>query len=395
MGFNKIYANALLRLRRVKELIKKNPQKAGVIIFAGIIILSFVVIKFGSKDNLPVSQDVYVQVQNVKSESIDNLSELSGTLEPIEEATVSFEVSGTVNSLNVQEGSEVKIGEILANVDSQNYDLQAQQAQGAAEQAGSALSQVQSAYNQATISFQRSETLYNAGAISKSDYENAQNSLSAAAEQKQQASAAYKQAYSAEQQAELAAAKTSLKATINGVVISKYISKGQLVSAGAPACKIGNIDKLKVSLLVPDSEISSWKKGDKISVNLYDKLAEGEVTNIFPSTNEKTGGITVEVTVDNADRKWYSGQVVTCSHKTDRTAAIYVPKEAVISNGGSSAYVFLLHNNIAVKTEVTIGTLKNNLFEIKSGIQENEMIIIKGADRLSDGDKVKVIGSDK
>ena len=395
MVFNKICANALLQLRKAQEFIKKKPKKASVIVLAGILVLLFGVDKFGFKNDLPVSQEVYVQVQNVKAESIDNFSGLSGTLEPIEAATVSFEVSGTVKSLNIQEGSEVKIGEILATVDSQSYDLQAEQAQGAAEQAGAAQRQAQTAYNQAVTNFQRSETLYNAGALSKSDYENAQNSLSAAAEQKQQASAAYKQAYSAEQQAELAAAKTSLKATINGVVISKYISKGQLVSAGAPACKIGNIDKLKVSLLVPDSEISSWKKGDKISVNLYDKSAEGEVTNIFPSTNEKTGGITVEVTVDNAEHKWYSGQVVSCSHKSDSTAAIYVPKEAVISNGGSSAYVFLLHNNIAVKTDVTIGTLRNNLFEIKSGLKENEMIIIKGADRLSDGDKVKVIGSDK
>ena len=264
MVFNKICANALLQMRRAQEFIAKNPKKAAVIVVAGIIVLSLVIIKVSSKEDLPVSQDVYVQVQNVKAESIDNLSELSGKLEPIEEATVSFEASGTVKSLNVQEGSEVKIGEILASVDSPSYDLQVQQAQGAADQAGAALRQAQTAYNQAVTNFQRSETLYNAGAISKSDYENAQNSMSAAEEQKQQASAAYKQAYSAEQQAELAAAKTSLKATINGVVISKYISKGQLVSTGAPAYKIGNMDKLKVSLLVPDSEIFIMeKKGDK------------------------------------------------------------------------------------------------------------------------------------
>jgi len=394
MDFNKMRANALLQLRRAKEFIAKNPKKAGVIV-AGIIVLSFAIIKFDSKDNLPVSQDVYVQVQNAKAESIDNLSELSGRLEPIEEATVSFEVSGTVNALNVQEGSEVKIGQLLASTDSKIYDLQAQQAQGAAEQAEAALRQAQTAYNQAVTSFQRYETLYNAGAISQSDYENAQNSLSAATEQKQQASGAYKQAYSAQEQAELAAAKTSLKATINGVVISTYISKGQLVSAGMPACKIGDIDKLKVRVLVPDSEIISWKKGDKISAKLYEESAEGEVTNIFPAAEAQTGGITVEVTIDNTDHKWHSGQVVTCSHKSDSGTAIYVPKEAVISNGGSSPYVFLFQNDTAVKIEVTIGTLRNNLFEVKSGVKENDAVIIKGADRLSDGDKVKVTGSAK
>jgi RND family efflux transporter MFP subunit len=353
----------------------------GVIAVAGILVIYLAAGKFNAKDVLSTSQDVYVQVENVVAKSIDNISELSGTLEPLDETTVSFEVSGAVMSLNVQEGSKVNAGEVLASVDGQNYNLQARQA-------GNQLQSAETAYNQAATDFKRYEDLFNAGVISKSDYEKAKYSLDAAQN-------AVNSANIAEQQANLALSKTSLKSPINGVVISKYISIGQLISAGTPAYKIGNTDKLKVSLLVPDSKISAWKIGDVISVKLYEQSVTGEVSNIFPATDEKTGGITVEVIVANAEHKWFSGQVVTCSHNSDSSSAIYVPKEAVISSGGSVAYVFLLQDDTAVKTEVTIGTIKNNLLEIKSGIKEKDRLITKGADRLSDGDKVKVIESEK
>jgi RND family efflux transporter MFP subunit len=380
MDFKKLRTNISLQIQRVIEFAKKNHKTAGVIVLAGILVIALVVVRFNAQKNLSTSQDVYVQVENVEATSIGDLSELSGTLEPIEEATVSFEVSGTVESLNVQEGSSVNAGENLAGVDSKNYDLQAQQA-------GNQLQSAETAYNLAATDFTRYESLYNAGAISQSDYEKAKYNLDVAQN-------GVNSATTAQQQANLALSKTSLKSPINGVIISKYISKGQLVSAGTPAYKIGDIDKLKVSLLVPDSQISSWKIGDKISVKLYEESVTGEVTNIFPATDEKTGAITVEVTVNNAEHKWYSGQVVTCSHNAGSGTAIYVPNEAVISNSESSAYVFILKNDEAVKTPVTIGTIKNNLLEIKSGLNANDQLITKGADRLSDGDKVKVIESE-
>lgn len=373
-----------------------------------------------------------VKVQMVKKESGNKQSELSGTLQPLQEPTVSFEVSGRINSVNVQEGASVNVNDILASVDSKDYELQLQQAQANVDKAQAALTQTvkgarsqelaeanlklqqtETAYNQALTDFKRYESLYKSGAISQSDYEKSQNSLSSAeknrdianqaysltaegatAEEKSQVNSSYVQAISIKAQAELALSKTSLKSPLKGVVISKSVSQGQLVSAGTAACKIGNIDKLKVTLPVPDYEISSWKTGDKVSVNLYNKSIYGQVTNIYSATNENTGSINVEVTIDNSNHSWHPGQVVTCDHKTDSGTAIYVPKEAVISSGSSNPYVFLLKNNKAVKTDVKIGELKNNKLEIKSGINEDENLIIEGADRLSNGDKVKALGSD-
>lgn len=373
-----------------------------------------------------------VKVENAKSESISNVSELSGTLQPFEETTVSFEVSGKINSLKVEEGSNVNKDDILASVDSKNYELQVSQAQANVDKASAAVrqtekgareqqiqqaklkvEQAETAYNQAVVDFNRNKTLFESEAITQSDYEKFQNSESVAQkdleaakqayslitegateEEKEQVNASYGEANSAKEQAELALSKTSLKSPINGVVISKSISKGQLISVGTPVYKIGNIDKLKVLLSVPDYEISSWKIGDNVSAKLYDDSIDGTVTNIFSATNASTGSINVEVTIDNANHKWRSGQIVTCSHDINSGKGIFLPKEAVISTG-SSPYVFLLKDNKAIRTDVKIGELKNNKLEIKSGINENDSVIIEGMDRLSDNDDVKVSESDE
>jgi RND family efflux transporter MFP subunit len=293
-----------------------------------------------------------------------------------------------------------------------NQTVKGARAQQLAE-ANLKLQQAETDYNQALTDFKRYESLYKSGAISQSDYEKAQNSLSSAKrnrdsvkeaysltaegateEEKQQANSAYAQTLAVKAQAELTLSKTSLKSPIKGVVISKNISNGQLVSVGTAACKIGNIDKLKVTLPVPDYEVSSWKIGDKVSVKLYEGSRDAQVTNVFSATNENTGSINVEVTIDNAKHDWRPGQVVTCDHKSNSGTVIFVPKESVISSGGSTPYVFLLKDNKAVKVDVKIGELKNNKLEIKSGINEDENLIVEGADRLSSGDKVKVLGGD-
>ncbi|MFW2504172.1 efflux RND transporter periplasmic adaptor subunit [Clostridium diolis] len=379
------------------------------------------------------SQTKEVRVQDTKFESVNNISELSGTLQPIDETTVSFEVSGTVNSVNVQEGSNVSINDILASIDSKNYELQVAQAQSGVDNAAATVSktekgaraqeieqsklrvdEAEKSYNQAVTDYNRNKALFEAGAISQSDYEKYQNAMTTAQnnmentkqeysltaegatdEEKKQAVAAYDQAKLVKEQADLSLSKTCLRSPMNGIIISKYISQGQLVSQGTQACKVGNIDKLKVTLPVPDYEISSWKVGDKITAKLYDDSMEGTVTNIFAATNESTGSINVEVTIDNPDHKWRAGQVVTCKHEAESGTSIFVPKGSVISNGNASPYVFLLQDDKAVKTDVEIGTLKNNKLEIKSGIKEDEKIVTEGADRLSDGDKVNVLGSDE
>lgn len=374
-----------------------------------------------------------VETAAVKKEKMSNLSELSGTLSSKDEVTISFETGGRIISLNKKEGDPIKIGDTLAALDDRDYLERVRQATAGVQQAEASLNQatngarpqeiaqgkasvesLTAVYEKAASDLQRSETLYKSGYISESDYENVQNQATtsknnlesakqsysmaiegARQEQKDQAVAGYALALSSKEQASLVLEKTVLKSSIAGVIMEKYPSQGQLIGAGSPVYKIGNIDTLKAIFPVPDHEINLWKVGDKVNLTLYKTSREGAVTNIFPSTNQGTGTISVEVNIPNPNHDWVPGQVVDCLHNAEGTDGLFVPVEAVINTGNGKPYVFLAEGNKAKKVEVTIGTISNNKLEITSGLKEGDSLIVKGADRLFNNDPIKKIGGDK
>lgn len=384
-----------------------------------------------------------VAVETVKKEKGVEYSRLSGMLTAKEETLISFEVGGNIQSLHLEEGQFVTAGAVLANLDERDYLLQLEKANAAIQSSNAGLSSAQASLEEATngarsqertqaklnvdraeedfknakTDYERMKKLFESGAIStqalegaKFNYINAETSYESAKlayslmeegvrpEKEKQIKAAVNQAQAgllnaqvSKEQAQLALSKTALKAPFSGVISAKLASTGQLVGPGAPVYKLSQIDTLKVLLPVPDYQISEWAKGKEVTADLYGEKKQGKVINVFPSTNQNTGTISVEVEIPNKDHKWFPGQVVKAEAKLKEQVGLFVPIEAVISTGtNSKPYVFLLQDRKARKTEVTVGKLFENKLEITSGLSELDQVITKGADRLFDGDPVTV-----
>lgn len=381
----------------------------------------------------PVKEVKQVVLERVKQEQANFVSETSGTLLPLEEAVVSFEVGGRVIELNRNEGDNVKAGDVLARVNSQDYSLQVASSNAALQQSAASLSKVnngareqevvqarllvekaKTGYQKMQDDFKRIEQLYQEKAISKSEFENAQNALTLAekdlqnaqqsyslvtqgarAEDKELSKATYNQAVVAKEVAASTLAKAQLRAPISGTILAKLSSTGTLVSPGTPVYQVGNIDTLKVVLPVPDREISSWKVGETLSLDLYGQNRDAKVTKIFPATNQSTGTIGVEVQLANPQHDWFAGQVVKATKTMKGQEGIYVPVEAVLSRGQNDAHVFVNVGGKAVKTAVTIGQLTDDRLEIRSGLKVGDELIVKGVDRLFDQDPIEAAGGTK
>ncbi len=420
-----------------------------------------------------------VQIQKVTMKPLANEFNLAGTLQASNQTAVSFEADGRILNTTVEVGDQVQKGTVLAKLDTSNYQLQLARAKAAIEQAKAGVSQadasVQSAqasirnaqsqinsaqsklqelnngakkqeivqaqnavtaatntYNKKKADAARTQILFQAGAVSVTENENAQleltnaqKSLSDAQEQlslllagasqeqraqasagvdqaraglesamatrqqglasKAQAQATYKDALAAYEQSALALKKTTLTSPIAGVVIEKKVSDGQLGSSGSEAFIVGNISTLKVLLPVPDSEILTWKKDQKVNISLYNEIRTGTVTQIYPSTNSKTGSINVEVSIPNPELNWKPGQVISASKSMNQSEALLVPVEAVISTG-NDPYVFKAVNGKAVKTAIKLGKVTNNQLEVVSGLQAGDQIVTQGAGTLFNGD---------
>lgn len=289
-------------------------------------------------------------------------------------------------------------------------------------QAKNALDKAKAAYEKLKTDTERMKALLNEGLISQKEYEdmelqlksaekdysNAQQSYSmleegATAEQRaqgkagvaeaktgiEQAQSAYEQAMVGKEQAELTLAKTILKAPFSGVILSKNIVEGQQASPGIGVFTIGQTQELKVLLPVPDREVSKWKVGDTVNVELYDEKRVGKVTKIFPQTNASTGTVSIEVVIPNDDLTWIPGQIVKANRISTDNMGILIPIEAVLSEG-LDPYVFVVEDGKAVKTSVKTGNVIDNKIHIIEGLNEGEKVVIRGGELLLDGDPVEV-----
>ncbi|WP_404580039.1 MULTISPECIES: efflux RND transporter periplasmic adaptor subunit [unclassified Paenibacillus] len=433
----------------------------------------------GSSDHEAAEQqNQKVEAIVVKKEPLSASFDLSGTLQPYEDTSVSFELSGLIRDTVVNVGDSVSQGQILTKLDPSSYQLQLEQANATifeaqagiknataaissadasiqsadakkmAAQAGvnkvnkgareqekaqvrTKVQRAQSALTKAQATAERTKLLYDQGAATKNDYENAQLALTnatkdledaqealsliqegatledrqsaasslqqaqagkesaiAAKEQavasKDNSAAAYQQAVIAKKQAELALSKTALKAPISGVILEKKATVGQLASAGQPVYRIGQIDRLKVLLPVPDHEITNWKQGQIVQLQLYDENREGTVSKIYPATNTNTGSINVEVMVPNIQHDWAPGQVVKAGRQLTQSEQILLPAKAVINNG-TDTFVYKVVNNRAVKTVVNVGQMSNNKLEITKGLNVGDRVVTTGVNLIYNG----------
>lgn len=117
------------------------------------------------------------------------------------------------------------------------------------------------------------------------------------------------------------------------------------------------------------------------------------MTRVLPTTNQGTGTIGVEVTLDNPQHDWFAGQVVRARRVTETREGIYLPVQAVLNQGEVKPYVFLAVGDQAVKTPVDIGRLMENRLEILSGVSLGDQVIVKGANQVYDGSFIKRVGA--
>lgn len=354
--------------------------KMKIIALAAVLILVAGLVAACGKKNAAqdIVQEVPVKMEAVKIDRVSGFSQISGMLNPWEESAVSFEAAGRILELPRKEGDQVGEGDFLGRLDATEYSLQVAQAENGLEKA-------RVSYQKAKDDFARMEQLHAQGALSLSDYESAQNKLAMAEKDYLLAQQSYSLVGPG-------SPKNQLRSPISGTVIAKLASVGQVVGIGTPVYRIGRIDTLKVLLPVPDSEISTWKTGGQVTLQLYEDSREGRITRVFPAVNQGTGTISVEISVDNPKHDWFPGQVVRVKHAVATREGMFVPVEAVLNQGLEKPYVFLGVEGKAVKTAVTTGALLNNRLEILSGLNPGDQVVVKGADKIFDGSKIKQAG---
>ncbi|HDP69717.1 MAG TPA: efflux RND transporter periplasmic adaptor subunit [Actinobacteria bacterium] len=318
-----------------------------------------------------------VETAKAMSGTISVTISAAGELEARNQEEVAADVSGIIKALPLKDGSQVKKGDVILELDE--------------EQLSFAEKQAYAAYLSAEANLEKLDSLPTA-----SDEE-----LDAAEAQVEQAEMAY-------EIAKKNLANVKLIAPINGVLIycastlgvagqGGALTVGAAIQQGQILFAIADLSKMNFVANVDETDVGRVKVGQEVEVTIdaySGEIIKGKVVKIGSVSSVTTTGATIfpieiELEPSSLDLKLgMNGSVEIIEIAKDNV--VKVPIEAVVERENKDV-VFVLKDNIVEEREVEGGLSDEMYIEIKSGIKIGDEVIISGTDKLKDGDKVKVV----
>lgn len=324
---------------------------------------------------------VAVEVTRVNTTTVTAKISAVGTISAMRDVQVSSETAGRVTRVLVNVGDYVRTGQTLVQVDDELKAI-------AVDQAKAQLIAAETSFNKAEKDHQRAQTLRSNGDISDAEYEAYRLAY-------RSTDAQFRAAQVALRFAQRQLDDTRIKAPVSGYIASRNIEVGEMVDNGKNIANIVDLSSIKVKLSVPEEEIGKLRTGqpamlqvDAIPGDMYD----GSVHSISSKTETPTGHTyAVEVVVKPKNRNSLKvgmfGRVeITVAQVTD---AVAIPKEVLVSEEGTQAYVFVAEGNIASRREITIGVRSDDLVHVVNGLKSGDLVVSFGQKKLKDGSPIQ------
>ena len=319
-----------------------------------------------------------VSVTRVESGDIRVTTELIGSMEASDIYYVTPKVAGEIEEIYVEQGQQVSEGDPICKIDN---DTQI-------DAAKISLDSAQVALNSAQSSLDRMTPLYQAGDVSAQSYEQAQTALQSARLQYDAAKLQY------DTQVENA----TVKSPVDGTVESESMDLNAMVSQSSQLCVISGDGAKKVSFGVTDRLIGALSQGDPVTVIKQGSEYEGSVTEIAGMPDPQTGLYEVQASVaDNGAIP--QGARVQVSFVSDKAEdAVILPMDAIYHDGGKS-YVYIFeaveemssNTGTVHKVEVETGINDGEYYEILSGVNVDDDVILTWTQQLYEGAQVQLL----
>lgn len=358
-----------------------------------------------------------VHTARVAETAVGNTINVTGTLAAQDQATLSVKVPGRMRAITVDLGSVVRQGQVVAQVEQQDYQLRIQQTEAAlgqararlgltpdgtddrveAEQTGT-VRQARALMDEARTTRERTESLVKQGVVSRAEFDSADAAYKVAVSRFQDAveEIRNRQALLSQRRAEVALARqqladTTVVAPFDGVVQEKRASVGEYLAAGAPVVTIVRVNPLRFRAEVPERDAASVKMGQRVNVTVEGASAvfAGRVVRLSPSITEQNRMLVVEAEVSNNGTlrpgSFARADIVT----SDTAQAVTVPSNAIVTFAGIEK-VIVVQNGKALEKPVTTGRRVADWTEIVSGVNVGDAVILDPGN-LQSGQSVNVV----
>lgn len=330
-------------------------------------------------------EEINFKQEKVSLQTLQNSVTATGTIEAVTSVTVGTQVSGIVNKLYVDYNSQVKKGQVIAELDKTNLLSELNTAKAN-------MASAQSQLNYQSANMKRYQTLYQKGLVSADDYENA---LLTYRQAKEQVATAKEQV----QRAQTNLGYATITSPIDGTVISKSVEEGQTVAASFNTPELFTIAKdltnMQVVADVDEADIGAVKEGDRVTftVDAYpDDTFEGTVKQVRLQATTTNNVVTYEVVISaqNADLKLKPGLTANVTIYTQKRTGVLavankalrftptketVGKDMKIVDCKGKNKVWTLDGKTLTAHPVSIGQTDGMHTEITKGLKAGQQIV--------------------
>lgn len=303
----------------------------------------------------------------------------SGSLDPEWQAEVGSKVDGRLLKVYVKEGDRVEKGQVLAVLETVDTDANLTNARGSYMDA-------QTNLRKAQLDYERYAKLGESGAVSQAVVDNYRFA-------RDNAAAKLEAARGTLQGFESKSADTRIVAPNAGIVYKRYYQEGYYAKAATPIFAIADISSLKTTIHVPEGNIADIAVGNKAKIELSaypDKKVEGVVTHISPVADSPSHTFAAEINVPNVSNLRAGVFATVTLDAEPKKDVLVIPIQAIVMRDDQKT-VFVPDKDGYVRRKVLdIGYMDDKVAEVKAGLEENELLVTEGHNKLREGAQIKM-----
>ena len=304
------------------------------------------------------------EVVSVKMRKMTDTFEAVGTIEAIEEITVVSEIDAVIKSLPFKEGSFIKQGNLIAQLDDA----------------------------QLTAEFARTEALYEQSEANYNRIKILSEKDLSSTQELDDAFAALKVAEANLEFTKARLSKTKILVPFDGIIGTRKVNVGDFIRAGQEITQLANLNNLRVLFSVPERFLGELKTNSSIVIfsSVFPGYeVEGKIIAIEPILNSETRNVNVVGYLKNPGQKFRSGMsaniIVALS---ERPNALTIPNQAVFASGDQSFVYVVQKDSSVTQVPVTLGLQLADVVEVVNGLQNDMQVVQAGHQKLFPGAKI-------
>lgn len=305
------------------------------------------------------NEKVKVKVETVSVQDVEQLSEFTATVEANIKNNIAPQTPFRIEKIFAEVGDHVKAGQLLAKMDA------------------TSLKQAKIQLDNQEIEFKRIDELYKVGGASKSAWDAQKTSLEVARE-------TYKNLVE----------NTQLLSPISGIVTARNYDSGDMYSGGNPIYTVEEIRPVKLMVNVSESLFTKVKKGHEVDIRLDvygDEVFKGKVNLVYPTIDPATRTFPVEIKIANSDERVRPGMFARVTMSFGHMDHVVAPDRSIVKQSGAGdRYIYVCKDDKASYQKVKLGRRMGDKYEIISGVEDGDQVVITGQSRLTNGMEVEI-----